>query len=265
MDPSATSSSQNTKRPSPTGPPLQVVIDDVFWSRINGKPRLLKVRFLNGRKTEQRVIRDCVEPTYNKIPMAIRFEFLEAHDCGPSDIRMDLVSSESWSMLGRGAEKYSKENKATMYLNLRGTVPDGMSREEMQRSTILHEFGHALGMEHEHQRPDSGIIWNDAELLEQYMQNYDRVRQCYRPIRDRRAMLMPYDPKSIMHYPVCPLETLNLLEPVEPNTSLSETDELFLMLVYPLSFTESVWWFTEWPRLLRAYILRSLSTGLVCR
>ena len=30
---------------------------------------------------------------------------------------------------------------------------------------ILHEFGHMIGLAHEHQNPDGGIVWNEAEVI----------------------------------------------------------------------------------------------------
>ena len=31
-------------------------------------------------------------------------------------------------------------------------------------STVMHEFGHALGLKHEHQSPNANIQWNMKEL-----------------------------------------------------------------------------------------------------
>ena len=42
---------------------------------------------------------------------------------------------------------------------------DADSAEEELRSVVLHEFGHALGLIHEHQNPVAGIYWNREAVI----------------------------------------------------------------------------------------------------
>ena len=35
----------------------------------------------------------------------------------------------------------------------------------MDGGTAAHEFGHAIGLAHEHQNPQAGIQWNEAQVL----------------------------------------------------------------------------------------------------
>ena len=49
--------------------------------------------------------------------------------------------------MGKDAELVD-QGDPTMVLSLRGI------NYELQRSLVIHEFGHALGLEHEHQRSD---------------------------------------------------------------------------------------------------------------
>jgi len=35
----------------------------------------------------------------------------------------------------------------------------------LDRGTPAHEFGHAIGLGHEHQNPDGGIVWNEAAVI----------------------------------------------------------------------------------------------------
>ena len=51
-------------------------------------------------------------------------------------------------------------------------INDSTSEEEFARS-ILHEFGHALGMLHEHQSPANGIPWDETKLYDYYRAHYD--------------------------------------------------------------------------------------------
>lgn len=62
------------------------------------------------------------------------------------------------------------------------------------RGLILHEFGHVLGFDHEHQRPDGPAGTG-----------------CYRDVRTDAVLIGPADPKSIMAWSYCKESSLNVL------------------------------------------------------
>ena len=35
----------------------------------------------------------------------------------------------------------------------------------LDEAVVLHEFGHAIGLAHEHQNPDKGIKWNEDAVI----------------------------------------------------------------------------------------------------
>ena len=126
-------------------------------------------------------------------------------------------------MVGMCAAKV-RGSDPTMMLNLNKKE---FPSEKEQRSLVIHEFGHALGLEHEHQRSD---FW---DVMEKHI-NLDRMKEDKRvkdPIADEgiasfgagwfekkegivsaiRSFLgirkksnddvgSPYDSDSIMHY-----------------------------------------------------------------
>ena len=51
-------------------------------------------------------------------------------------------------------------------------INDRTSDEEFARS-ILHLFGHTLGMLNEHQSPANGIPWDETKLYDYYRAHYD--------------------------------------------------------------------------------------------
>lgn len=82
------------------------------------------------------------------------------------------------------------------------------------RYVVMHEFGHALGAEHAHQHPDSGIPW-DAESTYNYCANHygwskREVDRNILPLpRSEQHTYAPYDGDSVMHYEVLPTWTID--------------------------------------------------------
>ncbi len=107
----------------------------------------------------------------------------------------------SWSKVGSSALSADK-NEPTMVLNLYG-----MTKAE-QRSMVLHEFGHALGLDHEHQRSDFWDVLEPLTIGESLMKSGDGGKcQSACDAVFRAELNVPheseksvYDPASIMHY-----------------------------------------------------------------
>ena len=111
-------------------------------------------------------------------------------------------------MVGKDAEKVAKFNEPTMVLSLRG------HSEATQQSLVVHEFGHALGLEHEHQRSDFWDVVGEC-FDEDKIKNDPRVnrpsqakdeagagfeRDWFAKSSDCLVTDGEYDPDSIMHY-----------------------------------------------------------------
>ncbi|WP_194790065.1 M12 family metallopeptidase [Pseudomonas sp. UFMG81] len=119
----------------------------------------------------------------------------------------------------------------TMNLNVQ---PGDASFEHV----VLHEFGHALGAEHEHQHPDAAIPWNMIEVLKQVSESlgwsYQEIMEEMIGTRDDVGLVKTaYDPTSVMHYAVPQAFTHGDWE-VGLNSTLSEKDLAFMRLAYPL-------------------------------
>lgn len=195
-----------------------------FWP--NGGT--LRVRFLGGSSyVRQQVIKYAQEWTSYA---NLNFQFVTS---GTSDIRISFTrNGSSWSMLGRQA-RYAPANQPTMNF---GWFTDQTPDYEFRR-TVLHEFGHALGLLHEHQNPSGGIPWNEAAVYDFYRrtQGWDRPTTYQNVIAKQsidETQYSAYDAQSIMHYPIAPQLTQGGYE-VGLNTALSPTDASFIARMYP--------------------------------
>ena len=117
-----------------------------------------------------------------------------------------------------------------------GWLTDRTPEYEVRR-TVLHEFGHALGLLHEHQNPAGGIPWDEAVVYDHYRktQGWDR-RTTYNNVistaNRNDTQYSVHDRASIMHYPVDGRLTKGRYE-VGMNNELSSIDRLYIARMYP--------------------------------
>lgn len=160
----------------------------------------------------------------------IKFSF--ANNDRKAQIRVSFASGGSWSYIGTDAGLI-KGGKATMNFGwFDGSTPD----EEFSR-TVIHEFGHALGLIHEHQHPLADIPWDKPKVYEYYKQTQGWSAQqvdvnLFQKYSTSQTNYSLYDQASIMHYPVEEELTIGNFS-VGWNTALSPVDKSFIATVYP--------------------------------
>ncbi|KAK0701212.1 hypothetical protein B0T21DRAFT_250734, partial [Apiosordaria backusii] len=169
---------------------------------------------------------------YNSVPMRIKFLFFTDGASGASDIRVQFNDKQSCSYIGRDAECHL--NKPTLWLDRLSTIKSPEQRRQQIQRTVLHEFGHALGMVHEHGHPDYHADWNWRVLQARTGWTAEEVKNNYKKHQSPRTKLAPYDPKSVMHYSIEPGDAHNAVQPVPLNSVLSDGDKRFLLAIYPL-------------------------------
>jgi hypothetical protein len=138
-----------------------------------------------------------------------------------------------YSAIGTYSCQETGEGKHSMRLGGLDKVTD----EKEWRRVVLHEFGHALGLEHEHLSPTAGISWNEKVVIDYYQKEQgwklDEIKHnVLNAYKTSQTKYTEFDPKSIMIYPIRKEHTLNGYS-VDWNTELSDLDKKFIAELYP--------------------------------
>ncbi|KAG9308592.1 hypothetical protein JVU11DRAFT_11697 [Chiua virens] len=174
-----------------------------------------------------------VKETIKEWEQHANVKFMEKEEeSNTSDIRILFGDApSSWAYMG---PPQRNQKHPTVYL---GGMCGARTREE--KAIILHEFGHVLGMLHEHQSPTRG---GDIVLNERAVYNYygAHSREEKRIIKEQfldvfdsdKSNFSEFDPKSIMLYPI-PAKLIKEGKPVKVNRTLSPLDKAYIQLAYP--------------------------------
>ncbi len=195
-----------------------------FWD--NGQ--VINVKFIGGSEFLREKVRKYAQEWSQYAYITLRF----VSDNSNAQIRITFEQGKgSWSYLGKDALSIASHLPTMNY----GWFNENTTDREFSR-TILHEFGHALGLIHEHAHPDSPIPWNKEKVYVYYaQQGWDREkvdRNVFRRYNHQITQFSEYDRLSIMHYAVPAEHTIGGYE-VPWNTVLSETDKMFIAQIYP--------------------------------
>lgn len=181
---------------------------------VNGST--LRVLFMGGDDEQHNLVKKHA-PEWS-IYANINFEFVES---GAAEIRISFNPNKgSWSNIGTDCLAVGP-NEPTMNLAW------------VDKAVILHEFGHALGMIHEHQNPTGGIQWNKAKVYEalsgspNFWSKATIDRNMFQAYAKDLINGTAVDPKSIMLYRVPQSWTLDNFSSVK-NTELSDMDKIFI-------------------------------------
>lgn len=165
----------------------------------------------------KKVVNERIQPLVN-----LNFKFVD--DLENTDIRISFDRGSANSCVGTGALNRGK-NVATMNL---GWINVG---------TILHEFGHAIGMDHEHQSPNSSINWNKPIVYLYYWlvlgwDTDDVDNNVIDKFDDKNYISSTFDPLSIMLYYYPAIFTTDF-KGTSANERLSGYDVEWIAKMYP--------------------------------
>jgi serralysin len=151
-----------------------------------------------------------------------------------TNIRISFQHEGSWSTIGTTCKQITDKTQPTM--NYGWLTPESTDAE-LQR-VVLHEFGHALGLIHEHQNPSGGIEWDRDAVIQDLSgppNNWplDVIEfNIFQAFEAAESNFTATDPLSIMMYPIPAHWTTNGFS-AALNTSLSATDKEFVHNEYP--------------------------------
>lgn len=212
-----------------------VMLNDIQVAALTGKlwrpGRTLRVRFLDG---DSRAQERCIP--YAKLwekYANLKFDFGKDPN---AEIRVSFKYRGSWSYVGTDALAVEK-SEPTMNFGWLGldTPLDEYAR------VVTHEFGHALGLIHEHQNPTARIPWNKPAVYAYYQgsPNFWTREQVDINLFTRYSAeitrFSEFDPASIMLYPIPAQFLTNPAMAVGWNKVPSETDKRYAGILYPLN------------------------------
>lgn len=185
----------------------------------------LHVRFMGGTPQQQAIARE--QALWWTAHANLVFVFDNAPD---ADIRISFDPNDgAWSYVGTDAKGIAA-GEATMNLGF------------LDGGTAGHEFGHAIGLAHEHQNPEGGILWNEAVVLRELAGSpnfWNEAQIRHNVLRKYSADQIngtSFDPDSIMLY-FFPAEWTTNGIATKQNNVLSATDKRFVAAakMYPKS------------------------------
>lgn len=175
-------------------------------------------------KEQEKFTRDSINKWAPHINL--KLEFTDKDD---GDIRIkannDLVGG--FSYLGTDWKNYVGANEPTMEIGFK----DGL--DEFTGGTVLHEFGHALGLHHEHQHPQATLEFNWDKVIQAMgaLSSPSIIDGNFAPIVTG-VISSAYDQRSVMHYGF-PEHLLLSGTAIDDNNELSEGDKAFVRSLYP--------------------------------
>lgn len=197
---------------------------NLYWN----KHSVLRVYFFNGAET---IIKKVLNVA-NTWAQLSGLQFQRVFTKNPSEIRISFSCPGYNSLVGKQAYDPNYRNKPTMCLQGLDQTTD----EALFVRTVLHEFGHVMGLLHELQNPHAQIPWDTARLYAYYDSVYH-----WKPDSVNRWVLRLYssqdvdasemDTASIMMYAV-PKEVTKGGYAIPWPDKLSKGDTSFLINRY---------------------------------
>jgi hypothetical protein len=173
---------------------MKVILSTVLkWA--NGTE--IKFMFVEGATAQKNVVRAAFEKWKS---LGIGLSFKEVATREESMVRIGFDYNDgSWSYVGRDILTIPKE-ETTMNFGW------DLTADSYGMTTALHEIGHTLGFQHEHQSPFAGITWNTKAVYKEFSGPPNKWPKkeidsnILNKLTPNQVQGTDWDPKSIMEY-----------------------------------------------------------------
>jgi hypothetical protein len=193
---------------------------------------IITVSFLDGDPSLQEKVKQAAKRWIGRGMANLMLDFRKNNN---TDIRISFRRLGNWSAIGTECRTVNRYEPTMNY----GDLKPNSAEEEIQRY-VLHEFGHALGLIHEHQHPEAGetIHWNRQQIMKDLHgppNNWPEEQiefNMFKAYAKKDTNFGKFDKDSIMLYPIPKSWTTDGFS-VGFNNDLSKNDKLFISQQYP--------------------------------
>jgi serralysin len=192
----------------------------------------ITISFLDGDPVVQEKVINAALQWIDAGLANVGFDFRK--DTNNTNIRISFQYKGSWSVLGTSCKEITDLSQPTMNF---GWLDKDSTDDEI-REVVLHEFGHALGLIHEHMSPGGHIAWNRDQVIKELSgppNNWSIEvieHNMFETFEKKDTNFTEMDPHSIMMYPISARWTLDGFS-VGANSRLSDVDRQFIKEQYP--------------------------------
>lgn len=166
--------------------------------------------------------------------LGIGLKFKEVPSRDQAMVRIGFQSGDgSWSYVGRAILDIASDQRT---MNFGWILSNDLD-------TAIHEIGHTLGFEHEHQNPFAGIVWDEEKVyaaLAKPPNSWSREKTFFNIIRklaDNQVQGTEWDANSVMHYPfeagLIKVPAKYQTQALQPAGGLSARDQAYAKELYP--------------------------------
>lgn len=192
----------------------------------------ISIKFLNG----DAYVQNKVKQIANQWTSYANIKFIWVESNQPADIKIAFNwkgDTGSWSIIGKYAVNFAQDEPTMNYGSLDKNTKD---IDMVFNHLVLHEFGHALGLGHEHQNPATTIQWNKPVVYAEYAKSgWDAAKVDFNilnPVPVSQADYTFFDENSIMLYSFPASFTLNNYSALY-KIILSDEDKTSIGTIYP--------------------------------